>query len=320
MVEPTLSGAYPRSERLVKAAWNADKGLLRPEELDRLARDEAEALVGLQNAHGFSETIDGLFGWQDLLRPVATATPGIEIGGLVRFHETNTFLRRPLIESTIDPGAFDADAFLAATHFTALRGARRIKVVLPSPSFFAGRSHHPAYEDPEEAGRDVAHAINRAARAAVDAGADVVQLNDPDLLHRGGASVALACDLVATAVKGVEAHTVHYAYAGDAAPHWDALAAFPVDRIGVDLLATDHEALGDLPRGRNLLAGILDGTSTLVEPAPALEALIARLAARYGDDRVHVTHAYDLEFVPPDVAEAKLRALSASCRTAEVVQ
>lgn len=318
MTHPTLSGNYPRDEKLIRATWNYDKDLADETELRTAQRTAAKAVVAQQADAGCSDVVDGLFAWQDLLRPVAEATDGIDVGGLVRFHETNTFLRRPLLEEPFAPDDFDADAFLRYTFTDVWKGVDRAKGILPSPYFFLRTAEGSAFDDEAAAGEAVARVLNRAARAFADAGADVVQFNDPTLLHEKEPDVDLARRLLGIATKDLDVETTYYPYAGDAAPHWDRLVQFPCHRLGVDFLATDLEAIDELPSSKNLLAGVVDSRSSVVEPEEVVASFLGRLGEKFDGRRLQATHVYDLEFVPADVAAAKLEALGAACRVKEV--
>lgn len=318
MTRPTLSGNYPRDEKLIRATWNYDKELADASELRAAQRTAAKAVVSRQTEAGCADVIDGLFAWQDLLRPVAEATTGIDVGGLARFHETNTFLRRPLLKEMFSPDDFVVETFLDHTFTDVLQSVDRAKGILPSPYFFLRTAENPAFEDETAAGEAVARVLNRAAAAFAGAGVHVVQFNDPTLLHEEEPDVDLARRLLGIATKDLDVETTYYPYAGDAAPHWDRLVQFPCHRLGIDFLATDLEAVGDLPSSKNLLAGVVDSRSSVVEPEDVLAAFLGRLGETFDARRVQATHVYDLEFVPADVAAAKVEALGAACRVKEV--
>lgn len=318
MTQPTLSGNYPRDEKLIRATWNYDKELADAAELRRAQRAAAKALIARQTDVGCTDVVDGLFAWQDLLRPVAETTEGIDVGGLVRFHETNTFLRRPLLEERFADDDFDAAGFLEYSFTDLWAGVDRAKGILPSPYFFLRTAEDAAYDDDAAAGEAVARVLNRAAVAFADAGAAVIQFNDPTLLHEDDPDVDLARRLLGIATKDLDVETTYYPYAGDAAPHWDQLVRFPCHRLGVDFLETDLEAVGELPASKNLLAGVVDSRSSVIEPEEALASFLTRVGERFDGRRLQATHVYDLEFVPSDVAAAKLETLGAACRVKEV--
>ena len=122
-----VPGIYPRSEALVQATRDLDRGRTTPEAVDeRLARDLA-AFVAVQQDAGLDLLADGMLGWQDLFRPLLDASEGLEPGALTRFLDTNTFFRAPHATHT-EPRLGEP---LAERYLAPLPGSR--VVTLPSP-------------------------------------------------------------------------------------------------------------------------------------------------------------------------------------------
>src|SRR4029079_5739326 len=91
-------GIYPRSEVLVQATRDLDRGRTTPEAVaDQVERDVRE-LVTVQRAAGLDLLSDGLLGWQDIFRPLAEAAEGLDARPLTRYLDTNTFYRAVLVE------------------------------------------------------------------------------------------------------------------------------------------------------------------------------------------------------------------------------
>ena len=88
-------GIYPRSEALVQATRDLDRGRTTQEAVDeQVERDFAE-LVAAQQAAGVDLLTDGMLRWQDHFRPLLEGADGLETGALTRFLDTNTFYRAP---------------------------------------------------------------------------------------------------------------------------------------------------------------------------------------------------------------------------------
>ena len=90
-----VPGIYPRSEQLVQATRDLDRGRTSQEAVDeQVVRDLAE-LVSVQQQAGLDLLTDGMLRWQDPFRPLLEASEGLETGALTRFLDTNTFYRAP---------------------------------------------------------------------------------------------------------------------------------------------------------------------------------------------------------------------------------
>ena len=73
-------GIYPRSEQLVQATRDLDRGRTSQEAVDeQVVRDLAE-LVSVQQQAGLDLLTDGMLRWQDLFRPLLEASEGLETG------------------------------------------------------------------------------------------------------------------------------------------------------------------------------------------------------------------------------------------------
>src|SRR3954464_4541503 len=90
-----VPGIYPRSEQLVQATRDLDRGRTSQEAVDEQVRSDREALVAVQQQAGLDLITDGLLTWQDLFRPVVEASDGLEAGAPTRFLDTNPFYRAP---------------------------------------------------------------------------------------------------------------------------------------------------------------------------------------------------------------------------------
>src|ERR671930_2405176 len=125
-LEAFAPGTYPRSDALVQATRDLDRGRTTQEAVDeQVERDLAELVSGQQSA-GLDLLSDGMLRWQDHFRPLLEAADGLETGALTRFLDTNTFYRAP--KSTGEPRLSQR---LDGRYVAPLPGPRL--VTLPSP-------------------------------------------------------------------------------------------------------------------------------------------------------------------------------------------
>src|SRR5437763_16790815 len=90
-----MPGIYPRSEALVQATRDLDRGRTTPEAVDEQVERDLAEVVSAQQAAGLDLLADGMLRWQDHFRPLLEAADGLETGALTRFLDTNTFYRAP---------------------------------------------------------------------------------------------------------------------------------------------------------------------------------------------------------------------------------
>src|SRR5207342_2898170 len=98
-VEAFAPGMYPRSEALVQATRDLDRGRTTEAEVDARIEADQQELIGAQQAAGLDLLTDGMLRWQDHFRPLLQAADGLETGALTRFLDTNTFYRAPKASS-----------------------------------------------------------------------------------------------------------------------------------------------------------------------------------------------------------------------------
>lgn len=283
-------GIYARSERLVAATREVERGRRPPSAVEaELERDRA-AFIELQETAQLDLLSDGLLGWQDLFRPLAERCVGVQARPLTRFLETNTFFRAWIVEGRprlVEP--------VPAPPVPAGRWVG----TLPSPfalSVAAGRTVEPKALAAEVLAPQVA--------AWLEAGAALLVLQEPFLAREPEALAALAGSLAE--LPGEERLALQLPFA-NAAPLLGSCAELPVAAIGVDFVET---RLSDVPQGypKELLAGVIDVRSSRLEEPGELAAFAAALMAR-GPAGLALTPTGDLQFVPEPIAREKVARL-----------
>ena len=285
-----IPGLYPRSEALVQATRDLDRGRTTQEAVDeQVARDQA-ALVSVQQDAGLDLLADGMLRWQDIFRPFVEAAEGLDTGALTRFLDTNTFYRAPS-GSTATPRLTEA---VGERYIARLPGARL--VTLPSPFAFAhGTGLTPVA---------VADGVLKPQLDALEA--ELVVLEEPFLARDDEAgldALAEALELLAGGPK----LALWLTFGNAESAFGRGLGDLPVDAIGVDFYATK---VGAIPEtfGKGLLAGVLDARSSAPEEPREIAAFVGQLEARGIDDVALVPNG-DLQYVSEAVAREKVARL-----------
>lgn len=301
-------GIYPRSEAVVGATRDLERGRTTLDRVDEAFRADREAFLAVQREAGLDYISDGLLRWQDLFRPLVEGADGMEARVLVRWFDNNSFFRAPEIDGT--PRLRDLPAWVLTDGVPEPRVAS-----LPSPHLFSRAALAGGDRDDLMIGlaRDV---LAPAAARLVAAGHRLVHLEEPwlpyaGIEHRSWSAFEAAVGAVREATG--EATLVLHAYYGDAAPHAERLRRMPVDAIGVDFVETDLEAL-PAPWGTGLVVGCLDGRSSTLESVDRVVAFVRRAAERLEPGALFVSSGSDLELLGPEVASAKVELLGEVAR------
>ena len=277
-------GIYPRSEALVQATRDLDRGRTTPEAVDeQIERDFAE-LVSAQQAASLDLLADGMLRWQDHFRPLLDAADGLETGALTRFLDTNTFYRAPKATSATPSLSTGLDERYVAP----LPGPRL--VTLPSPYALAHGTGIPP--------KVVAESVLKPVLDGLDA--ELVVLAEPFLGSNELDDLAEALEALSGGPK-----LALWLEFGDAKPALEKGAAeLPVEGLGIDFYATHVD---DVPKGfdKLLLAGVVDARNSLPEEPREIAAFVERLEV----ERVALVPNGDLQYVSQPVAQEKLARL-----------
>lgn len=278
-----VPGIYPRSEALVQATRDLDRGRTTQEAVDQLVERDLAELVSAQQAAGLDLVADGMLRWQDHFRPLLEAAGGLETGALTRFLDTNTFYRAP--KATGQPRLSRP---LDERYVAPLPRPRL--VTLPSPFALARGT--------EVSPKALAESVLKPALDGLDA--EIVVLAEPFLGNEELDDLAEALEALAGGPK-----LALWLEFGDAKPALQHGAAeLPVDGLGIDFYATHVD---DLPQGfdKLLLAGVIDARSSVPEEPREIAAFVERLEV----ERIALVPNGDLQYVSQPVAQEKLARL-----------
>jgi 5-methyltetrahydropteroyltriglutamate--homocysteine methyltransferase len=285
-----IPGIYPRSEALVQATRDLDRGRTTQELVDEQVERDLAELVSVQQSAGLDLLADGMLRWQDHFRPLLEAADGLETGALTRFLDTNTFYRAPSATTAAPRLSAPLDE-----RFVAPLPGPRI-VTLPSPYAFAKGSGLPP--------KVLAESVLKPAIESLEA--ELVVLAEPFFARDEGASVSELEEPLEALAGGPK--LALWLTFGDARRALEqGVADLPVEGLGVDFYATH---LTDVPEGfgKLLLAGVLDARSSQLEEPREIAAFAERLRER-GAERIALVPNGDLQYVSEPIAREKLARL-----------
>lgn len=312
-LEAYQHGIYPRSERLVRATRDLDRGRTNEASVQDEYRRDTDELVAIQRAAGLDYLYDGQLSWQDHFRPFVEHSDGLATGALTRWFDTNSFFRAPVVT-----GALSIEA--PGVPVAGVGGGDRLVACLPSPYAFSRAAQVDG--DRDDLMLDLARDVLRPVAArAVAAGAALLHFEDPWLAYFGpdGDVWSALGKSIEEVRAGLDVTVVFHTYFGDAAPFFDELRGLPVDAVGFDLFATDTDALR--PGGdKACLLGCFDGRSSVVERPEEIVRVVSRLLDRLEPPGCFLSSSGDLQLVSEQLARRKVEALGeAAAALKEVV-
>ncbi len=311
-VHTVLTGPCPRSEALVAATRDLDRGRARPEAVAHLYERAEADVTDLEARLGFDPLSGGYLAWDDLFRPVSEGWPGFSVGPITRWFETNTFYRQPILRAPPErtPGAVARrlPPVVAGT-------ASRTKVTLPGPYTFAGLLDNRSGETREALTHRIGRLLAEELAELRAAGVAAFQFQEPLLVvapPKGPLAEATIAAYRAIASTAGPHPTLVWTFFGDAAPVAELLARLPVSVVGVDLAETEPDALGAAWRGRALGLGCVDSGTTLAEDPEEIARIAADLAERLAPPSIWLGPGAPLDLLPYAAAARKLGVLPAA--------
>jgi 5-methyltetrahydropteroyltriglutamate--homocysteine methyltransferase len=293
-------GIYARSEELVQATRDLDRGRTTEEAVEERREADLRSFLEAQREAGLDLLSDGSLNWQDIFRPFDDAALGLEPGPLTRFLNTNTFYRAPAATGEapklVDP--------LAEPYFRIGDLPRnRWVATLPSP-------HALAVSAGELEPRAVAEGVlGPQIRWLAGNGCAMVVLQETALFEGGIDIYPLSEALDALQSPLPVALQLPFGDSGDILGE---LVELDVEAIGVDFYATDLEAL-PRPFPKTLLAGVVDARNSLLEE-PAKIAEFGRQLLEELEGELHLVPNGDLQLVPEKIARQKVLRLGEAAR------
>ncbi len=292
-------GLYPRSEALVAATRDVDRGRQPPRVVEAQQDVDRAEFLALQREAGLTLVSSGFLAWADIFRPLVEACSGLAMGPLVRWFDNNTFVRTPVVSGPLE---LDLDLFAVEPTEVGL---------LPGPYTFSRMAE--GVDDRDALMVALARDLLRPAAEEFERrGAQLVHLQEPWLANHGidEESWPTLANAIRVIGDGLGARLVVHTYFGDVGSLVGRLNQLPVDAVGVDLTETDAAALaGTWQTG--LLLGCLDGRSSLVEGVDHTVALATKIFEATQPPVLLLSSSCDLDLVPRPLADDKIRVLGA---------
>ena len=294
-------GIYARSEELVQATRDFDRGRATQEAVEKQQKEDLRNFLEVQREAGLDYLSDGMLNWQDIFRPLDTAAQGLHPGPLTRFLNTNTFFRAPAVETeTLELAEPLGEPFFRIGDLP----QNGWVATLPSPHALALTATNRL--EPRVVAETV---IGPQIRWLAGNGCAMVVLQETALFGNGRGIFGLGEAL--DALESPVSLAIQLPF-GDAGEVLGELVELNVEAIGVDFYATDMDAL-PRPFPKTLLAGVIDARNSLLEEPKEIAEFGQQLLEGLEGD-LHLVPNGDLQFVPEKIAREKVLRLGEAAR------
>lgn len=317
-VDTYLVGLQPRTEELIQATRDFDRGRITEEELEEVRLAAADRDFALQLKLNFTYLSDPMFYWQDLLRPFVESLDGLDSGQqLSRWFDNNTFYRKPIIN------AYPSISYrkLLKYYFPRLWERKdKAKVIVPTPYTLFMASENRYFPDKRSGVLSCAQEMERVALLLEEKGASQIEFVEPFLFFRSPeqADIELAIDAFNLTTQRVRSEVmIHFPF-GNLQGHFREIIDFNASVIGIDFFATSLEDVTDFDTKKGIAIGCIDGRNSLVESVDWVTGFAGRVVEKLGDIKhIAVVPNCDLEFLPRAIAEEKMKLMGEAKRRLE---
>jgi len=319
MVRTTVVGTYPRigdtheEQGLRRAIARFDRGEAAAAELRAAERETVRAVLREQADAGVDVVTDGMVTWYDSQSHIAGAFDGVGVGGLVRYFDTNTYYRQPVVTGTV---RWRAPVVLEAWQFAQDESRAPVKAVLTGPVTLASLALDRAYGKKRPLATDFAQALAEEVAGLRSAGAQHIQIDEPILTRRPEDLSLVADTLELLAARKGSAELTLATYFGDVARIYRDLLELPADVLGLDLVQGSKTWSQIVRHGseKPLALGVVDARNTKLEDPKAVAARVRELRGSIDLEGCYLSPSNGLEFLPRETARQKLKVLSEAAR------
>lgn len=316
------AGSYPRigdrpeeqRHRQAYAQW--ERGELSDEEFERVQQEVTREAIDEQVRAGLDVVTDGQVRWYDPISHFSRKLEGCEINGLLRFFDTNTYFRQPVITGRIkriEP--------ILEGEFIFAKGVspKPVKPVVTGPYTLAKLSINRRSGDFAPLVNEFAEIIAQEIDALSKAGADLIQIDEPAILKSPKDFQMLEHAIEKIADEKSGARLLVHTYFGDAAPLYRKFVKMPVEVLGFDFTYSPKlpGTIGRLGCQKELGLGLIDGRNTRLESEREVLDVLKKILPNIGSKRVYLSPSCGLgEYLPREIAFKKLQNMVAIAKKA----
>jgi 5-methyltetrahydropteroyltriglutamate--homocysteine methyltransferase len=297
-------GDKPEQQKLRRAFHQLDKKKIDSTQLETIMSQTITEVIKEQIDSGCDLVTDGQVRAYDPVSHVASKIDGFEIGGLLRYFDTNFYYRQPRLMSLPKYlNSFMKDEF----EFSKKIAAEKATISILGPYSLLKLSV--CEIDFEEGLLALAEIYANEIRELTSMGARLIQIEEP-VIAQNPQDIKLLQKYLKIFSVGRHPEMLLGLYFADAASMIDKLLDLPIAGILFDLTYSKNlmEALKGFPK--NLGLGLIDGRNTKMETIDELRAKSEKLMASLGNQTVYITTSSGLEYLPRNRACDKLKLIA----------
>lgn len=300
-------GSFPKPNYLLEARGKfARKGITR-KELDALEKQATEFWIAQQEEIGLDVLVDGEQYRGDMVAYFADIMDGFEMGGLVRSYG-NRYYHKPIIVGKIKrPGPITVSWWKFAQDLT----SKPVKGMLTGPYTIMDWSFNDYYPDRKAACFALAQEIRKEVEALVEAGAKIVQIDEPALSVRPE-ELDFALEAMHIVTDDIPAYFITHICYGAFEFIYPRMLDLPVDNFDLEMSNSGLDLIGLFkkdPFTKDLSFGVLDVHSHVIETPAVVRERIEKALQVISPKAIWVDPDCGLKTRTVEEAQGKLRSM-----------
>ena len=307
-------GSFPKPAELRSARRQFAEEEIEASDLREIEERAVRDVLKLQEEIGIDLLVDGEMDRGDMTTYFAERLEGMEISGLVRSYG-NRYYRKPVI---VDEIRRIAPMTVERWRFAQGATSKPVKAILTGPYTLMDWSFDEHYPSREACCMALAEVVREEAADLVAAGVRDLQIDEPAISVRPDELdlATRALDMVTADLDPRVRTWTHICY-GEFGPVMERILELPVVGLLLELSNSGFDmltALGGLPEGKLLGAGVVDVHSKTVETSQQIRERIEHVLDVLPPERVWINPDCGLKTRAPEESRAKLAAMVAATR------
>jgi len=305
LLPTTVIGSYPRPKWLRETIRLYKAGKVSEEDLREAFDDAVLAVFNEEYKAGVDVPTDGEIRRDEMVEFFAERIKGFRFYGPVRVWGT-AYYRKPSVVGKLEytkPILVDEFLFAKNVSYT-----ENLKITITGPYTIAEWSYNEYYKDKKELAFELAKIINNEIRNLVEAGAKIIQIDEP-ALHTRKEDVEWGIQVVNEAVKGINAKLVMHICYGDYTIIAPYLNEIKVDQINFALKIYNYKPLKLFKKyayEKEIGVGVIDVHNKRVETPEEVAKDIRNVLEYFPPEKVWINPDCGLKLLPRKIAYEKL--------------
>lgn len=319
LLPTTVVGSYSVPEWLERLKTDFYQHRLSRQHLDEMHDVAIKAALKDQERAGIDIVSDGELRRDNDIDYLLARMPGVRVPNTAKAYYYDYY--QAVVSDPLPSGDPVHLGLVEDFRFTRGQTDRRIKFSFTGPFSLSRRISNDAYSDDADLVRAIAHVLNAEARQLVQAGAQLLQIDEPFLAGHPD-QAKLAIEAINIVIGGVAAHWgLHVCYGNRyARPSWEghydflfpAVLDAAVNELVLEFARKGYDDLRLIERygwDRSLGLGVVDVKTEDVETADLVASRVRRALEFMPPDRLVINPDCGLRHLPSEVARKKLEAM-----------